>query len=107
MRFRIPRLVRAFGALGIALVAEGLSRIMVRLARREATRCAKRRAEGLGILFGIHAIARFLGVTRKQAHVLVRGRLIPTFDLAGVTCARAPTLREHIAELERRGSRRL
>lgn len=57
------------------------------------------------LLYGVKAIAAFLGLTRPQAqHRIDRGEL-PTFRLGegvrGTICARRTTLRAHLAKLER------
>ncbi len=57
----------------------------------------------LDLLFGTRAIARYIGVTRKQGRALVSGGAIPTFDLAGVTCARRSNVRQHVRLMDRVG----
>jgi hypothetical protein len=60
-------------------------------------------AEPLGILFGIRAVARYLGVTKNQARSLAARGLVPCFDFGGVTCARRTMLRRHIEAMEAEG----
>lgn len=57
-------------------------------------------AEPLGILFGIRAVASYLGVTKNQARSLAARGLVPCFDVGDVTCARRAVLRRHIEALE-------
>ena len=57
------------------------------------------------LLYGVKAIAAFLGLTDKQAEHRIAAGDIPTFRLGGkkggTICARRTTLRSHLATLER------
>lgn len=57
------------------------------------------------LLYGVKAIASFLGLTRPQAQHRIDAGDLPTFRLGGKTrgtiCARRTTLRSHLAKLER------
>jgi len=64
-------------------------------------------AEPLELLYGIRAIARYLGLSRRQAWGLVRSGAVPSFDLAGVRCARKASIAAHLARLEAAGRRDL
>jgi Phage Terminase len=61
------------------------------------------------LLYGVQAIAGFLGLTRHQAQHRIDEGNIPTFRMGGRTrgtiCARRSTLRTWLADLERQGSR--
>jgi len=54
------------------------------------------------LLYGVRAIATFLGMTPEQARPLIEGDIIPTFRLPGHTkrCARKSTLNARWAEIE-------
>lgn len=57
------------------------------------------------LLYGVPAIAAFLGLTRHQAQHRIDKGEIPTFRLGGVKrgtiCARRSSLRSWLADLER------
>lgn len=57
------------------------------------------------LLYGVKAIAAFLGLTDKQAEHRIAEGALPTFRLGGkkggTICARRTTLRDHLAKLER------
>ena len=56
------------------------------------------------LLYGVAAIATFLGLTRHQAQHRIDAGDLPTFRLGakgGTICARRTTLRSHLAKLER------
>lgn len=61
-----------------------------------------RRTERLDLLFGIAAIARFMGLSKGQARGLVARRAIPCFELDGVACARRSSIVRHLQALEAR-----
>lgn len=57
------------------------------------------------LLYGVKAIAAFLGLTERQAQHRIDDGALPTFRLGGkkrgTICARRTTLRAHLAKLER------
>ena len=57
------------------------------------------------LLYGVQAIANFLGLSRHQAQHRIDEGVIPTFRLGGgkrgTICARRTTLRAWLAALER------
>lgn len=57
------------------------------------------------LLYGVQAIAAFLGLSRHQAQHRIDEGLIPTFRLGGgkrgTICARRTSLRSWLASLER------
>lgn len=57
------------------------------------------------LLYGVQAVADFLGLTRHQAQHRIDAGDLPTFRLGGkkggTICARRTTLRSHLAKLER------
>lgn len=57
------------------------------------------------LLYGVKAIAAFLGLTERQAQHRIDDGALPTFRLGGkkrgTICARRTTLRSHLAKLER------
>lgn len=57
------------------------------------------------LLYGVKAIAAFLGLTDRQAQHRIDDGALPTFRLGGkargTICARRTTLRSHLAKLER------
>lgn len=57
------------------------------------------------LLYGVKAIAAFLGLTDRQAQHRIDAGDLPTFRLGGkvrgTICARRTTLRSHLATLER------
>lgn len=57
------------------------------------------------LLYGVAAIAAFLGLSRHQAQHRIDDGALPTFRLGGkkggTICARRTTLRAHLAQLER------
>jgi hypothetical protein len=52
------------------------------------------------LLHGAGAIAEFLGVNKRRVYHLHETRVIPSFNLGNVVCARRSALRQHIARLE-------
>lgn len=56
------------------------------------------------LLYGVAAIATFLGLSRHQAQHRIDAGDLPTFRLGGkkggTICARRTTLRSHLAALE-------
>lgn len=74
----------------------------LRLLRAWLARYRGPELEPLGILFGLKAVARFMGVSKQQARALSRRGAIPTFELDGVTCARRSAIRQHVEALERK-----
>lgn len=58
------------------------------------------------LLYGVKAIAAFLGLTARQAQHRIDDGALPTFRLGGkqrgTICARRTTLRSHLAKLERK-----
>ena len=57
------------------------------------------------LLYGVPAIAAFLGLSRHQAQHRIDAGDLPTFRLGGkkggTICARRTSLRDHLAKLER------
>lgn len=57
------------------------------------------------LLYGVKAIASFLGLTSRQAQHRIDDGALPTFRLGGkargTICARRSSLRSHLAKLER------
>lgn len=53
------------------------------------------------LLLGAEAIARFLGVTRRQAYRLTYDAIIPTFKCGGTVAARRSSLRAWMAAAEK------
>ncbi|RWK14637.1 MAG: DNA-binding protein [Mesorhizobium sp.] len=49
---------------------------------------------------GADAIARFLGITRRQTYRLVYDGLLPSFKLGGTVAARRSSLTAWLAEAE-------
>ena len=52
------------------------------------------------LLYGIHAIAAFLGTKEQAAYHLCETKRIPFFKVGKTVCARRSTLARAIAELE-------
>ena len=52
------------------------------------------------LLYGIHAIADFLGIKERSAYHLCETRRIPFFKVGKTVCARRSTLTAKLAELE-------
>lgn len=52
------------------------------------------------LLMGADAIARFLGITRRQAYRLIYDGLLPSFKLGGTVSARRSSLTAWLAEKE-------
>lgn len=52
------------------------------------------------LLMGADAIARFLGITRRQTYRLVYDGLLPSFKLGGTVSARRSSLTAWLAEKE-------
>jgi excisionase family DNA binding protein len=52
------------------------------------------------LLMGADAIARFLGITRRQAYRLVYDGIMPSFKLGGSVAARRSSLTKWLAERE-------
>ncbi len=60
----------------------------------------EKHAEGApDLLYGVPAIASFLGLTDAQVYHLARGKL-PTFKIGGKVCARRSSLSDWLAEQE-------
>jgi hypothetical protein len=59
------------------------------------------------LLYGVAAIAKFLGLETKAARHHVENGIIPTFKMKGsrMVCARPATLRQWLADQERDGAR--
>ena len=55
---------------------------------------------GPDLLYGMPAIAEFIGLSTAQAKHLARGHLLPTFKLGKRVCARRSTLTAWLAECE-------
>ncbi|CBS87017.1 hypothetical protein [Azospirillum lipoferum] len=53
------------------------------------------------ILQGADSIAKFMGVTRRQAYHFVADGRIPTFRIGAIICARKSTILNWIADQER------
>jgi hypothetical protein len=60
---------------------------------------ATKKAEG-EILYGVKAIAKFLGVTRRQAQHLVDSKAVPSFKMGRTVCARPERVRSVIEAAE-------
>ena len=56
------------------------------------------------LLYGAPAIARWLGLTVKQARYRIEMGMIPTFRIGGTVCARKPSLTAWLNECERDSS---
>ena len=52
------------------------------------------------LLYGIHAIAEFLGIKERAAYHLCETKRMPFFKIGKTVCARRSTLAARIAELE-------
>jgi len=52
------------------------------------------------LLLGANAIAKFLGITRRQAYRLTYDGVIPTFKAGGTVAARRSSLTRWMAEAE-------
>lgn len=52
------------------------------------------------LLMSANAIAKHLGITRRQTYRLVYDGIIPTFKLGGTVAARRSSLDKWVAELE-------
>jgi len=52
------------------------------------------------LLMGADAIARFLGITRRQAYRLIYDGLLPSFKLGGTVSARRSSLTAWLAKRE-------
>ncbi|MDQ0558328.1 putative DNA-binding transcriptional regulator AlpA [Rhizobium mesoamericanum] len=52
------------------------------------------------LLVGAKAIARFLGVTQRQAYRLTTDRIIPSMKLGGTVAARRSSLARWMSEAE-------
>ncbi|MCD1642457.1 helix-turn-helix domain-containing protein [Aurantimonas coralicida] len=52
------------------------------------------------LLIGAAAIARFLGVSRRQVYRLVYDRIAPSFKLGGTIAARRSSLTKWLTECE-------
>ena len=52
------------------------------------------------LLYGVKAIAEFLGLTRAQAQHRSDQGVIPTFRVGGTICARRVTLRAWLHDLD-------
>jgi len=52
------------------------------------------------LLMGALAIAKYLGVTRRQVYHLVYSQTIPSFKLAGTVAARKSSLKKWMENLE-------
>ncbi|MBB4571731.1 helix-turn-helix domain-containing protein [Rhizobium leucaenae] len=55
---------------------------------------------GGDLLMGADAIARFLGITRRQTYRLVYDGIVPSFKLGGTVAARKSSLAKWMAEIE-------
>jgi len=56
--------------------------------------------ENSDLLYGVAAIASYLGLTEKQARHRTQQGTIPTFKMGSVVCARRSSLRAWLANLE-------
>ncbi|MGN6487247.1 MAG: helix-turn-helix transcriptional regulator [Devosia sp.] len=52
------------------------------------------------LLLGAHAIAAYLGITRRQTYRLVYDGIAPTFKVGGTVAARKSSLQKWMAEAE-------
>ncbi len=52
------------------------------------------------LILGADAIAKFLGITRRQAYRLTYDAIIPTFKCGGTVAARRSSLMRWMAEAE-------
>ncbi len=88
-------------ARGLSVLLRGAVLLLrLRLSRMRPARSRGAPAGRLDLLFGTRAIARYMGVSRRQGRALVVGGAIPTFELSGVPCARRSTLRRRVRALE-------
>jgi len=59
--------------------------------------------ENSDLLYGVPAIAAFLGLRTKQARHRIAAGAIPVFRIGGTICARRTSLANWLAECEARG----
>lgn len=52
------------------------------------------------LLYGMDAVAEFMGIEVDQARHLAKGRTITTFKIGKMRCARKSTIRREIAAIE-------
>ncbi|TWH01014.1 MULTISPECIES: helix-turn-helix domain-containing protein [Brucella/Ochrobactrum group] len=52
------------------------------------------------LLMGVEPIAKYLGVTRRQAYRLVYDKIMPSFKLGGTVAARRSSLKKWMEGLE-------
>lgn len=52
------------------------------------------------LLMGAHAIAQFLGVSRRQVYRLIYSEIVPSFKLGGTVAARKSSLARWMTKLE-------
>ncbi|MCV9909223.1 helix-turn-helix domain-containing protein [Brucella sp. HL-2] len=52
------------------------------------------------LLMGVEPIAKYLGVTRRQAYRLVYDKIMPSFKLGGTVAARKSSLKKWMENLE-------
>ncbi len=52
------------------------------------------------LLMGVEPIAKYLGVTRRQAYRLVYDKIMPSFKLGGTVAARRSSLKKWMEDLE-------
>ncbi|MDV2988163.1 UNVERIFIED_CONTAM: DNA-binding protein [Methylobacteriaceae bacterium AG10] len=58
------------------------------------------------LLYGAKAVAEFLGVKKSIAVHLMRAKLIPTFPLGDIHCARRSSITRHFETMEARNGER-
>ena len=75
------------------------------LQRRDKEVPLQHQPEDSDLLYKVSAIARFLGMTEKQARHRVERGEIPSFKLFGSRCARRSTLTAWLAEQEAKAQR--
>lgn len=88
------------GALSFRRLRRRWRRHLVRLGRRLSLTAPRPVPERLDLLFGLAAIARYMGLTKGQVRRLVAQRAIPCFELDGVACARRSSIERHVRGLE-------
>ena len=81
-------------------LARRLRRRAVRAGRALGVLPPRTAPDRLDLLYGLGAIARFMGLSRNQVRALVAHSAIPAFTLDGVTCARRSSIRGHLRRLE-------
>ena len=81
-------------------LARRLRRRAVRAGRALGLLAPRTAPDRLDLLYGLGAIARFMGLSRNQVRALMAHGAIPAFTLDGVACARRSGIRGHLRKLE-------